>query len=395
MQKGFLIMKTKINFSRMELVQALDMASRALAVKSTIAAMENYKFEVLDQNRVAITTYDMEIGIRQIVPADVLTPVSDAEAFILPVRAAQMIRAMSDDEIMLEINDNRCKVSGCFGDVNSAFTIVDAKEFPALPEVDEADTNKCVVLRTSDVVALAEGTTYACATSQVRPVHTGALFDVEAGKVTVVAVDGFRLAVRRAAEASDSADAARKMFVVPGEPLNDVAQICKQMSKKKDQDVVIVNGNRHTSMKIGNDVEIISRRLSGEFYDYKKNSPSGSDVVVSSDALHACLARAGLMLDTKMKKPLLLHINDETLQIAVQTENQQFSETLPIKSSLSHAGLRIGVNIKYLTDAVNHCDSEEIRMTVSTATSPLYFTDASVTKNESPYMEMVLPVRTK
>ena len=82
-------------------------------------------------------------------------------------------------------------------------------------------------------------TSFAVSTDEVRPIHTGSLFEIGDNCLTVVSVDGFRLALRR--EALESAMGGSFHFVAPGSALNEVEKICEDT----EEQAVITLGNRH------------------------------------------------------------------------------------------------------------------------------------------------------
>lgn len=70
-----------------------------------------------------------------------------------------------------------------------------SEDYPELPEVE---SDKGISLPQNELKAMIGGTSFAVSENQARPIHTGCLFEVEDTSITVVAVDGYRLA--RAAE---------------------------------------------------------------------------------------------------------------------------------------------------------------------------------------------------
>ncbi|MFR6378743.1 MAG: hypothetical protein ACLUNZ_01830 [Evtepia sp.] len=73
--------------------------------------------------------------------------------------------------------------------------------------------------------AMISQTIFAVSTDDSRPIHTGTLFSVGEDGLTMVAVDGFRLALRREALAEQNGSFE---FVVPGVSLNEVEKICRE-----------------------------------------------------------------------------------------------------------------------------------------------------------------------
>ena len=81
-------------------------------------------------------------------------------------------------------------------------------------EDDTAFSDDCDV----PMKEMIEEVAFAVSTNESRPIHTGALFEIADGNLTMAAVDGFRLAVRR--EALDKIEGGAFSFVAPGNALN-------------------------------------------------------------------------------------------------------------------------------------------------------------------------------
>lgn len=67
-------------------------------------------------------------------------------------------------------------------------------------------------------------TIFAVSTDDIRPIYTGTLFEIEGDELTLVSVDGYRLAKRT--EKLESSKLENCSFVVPGSTLSDVEKIC-------------------------------------------------------------------------------------------------------------------------------------------------------------------------
>ena len=124
--------------------------------------------------------------------------------------------------------------------------------------------------------AMIEETAFAVSTNESRPIHTGALFEITDQGLTMVAVDGFRLAIRR--EPLEKIDGGAFSFVAPGSALGEVKNICSDV-----EDLAAVTlGKSHILFEVG-DTELICRRLEGEFLDYKNAIPRKNPISVIAD----------------------------------------------------------------------------------------------------------------
>lgn len=104
-----------------------------------------------------------------------------------------IIRKLPDDTVSISVDEN-FKVSIRGGISSFSITAMSSEDYPELPEVD---SEKGIDLPQSELKAMIGGTSFAVSENQARPIHTGCLFEVADDSITVVAVDGYRLALRR------------------------------------------------------------------------------------------------------------------------------------------------------------------------------------------------------
>ena len=163
-----------------------------------------------------------------------------------------------------------------------------AADFPELPEGEEKYS---VHIAEKTLKTLIQQTSFAVSTNEARPVHMGSLFEVSAEGLTVVSVDGFRLALRK--EALEKIEGGAFSFVAPGTALNEVERICEEI----DEVVTITLGQRHILFEVG-ETELICRRLEGEFLDYKNAIPRRSpiNVVVDTKTILKSLQRLSVVI---------------------------------------------------------------------------------------------------
>lgn len=109
-------------------------------------------------------------------------------------------------------------------------------------------------------------TIFAAAENDSKVIHTGIRFEVADGNIRLVAVDGYKLAVRN--EKIDY-NGEEKIFVVPKKTLGEVTKLINDGCKT----VSMVVAQRHILFECENYV-IISRLLEGEFLSYKSAIPT-------------------------------------------------------------------------------------------------------------------------
>ena len=355
------------------LQNAINLTGRAVSPKSSIPALEGLLLQAADN--ITLSGYNMSTGIRSSFPADVREPgrvVFSARLF------GDIVRRMPDDVVNVTVNDNLIVRLTC-GDADFEISGMDAADFPELPVVEE---DASLTIRQDLFRAMIDQTVFSVSTNEARPIHTGALFETEGGRLTMVAVDGFRLALRR--EELASANAAMS-FVTPGAALNEVKNICADT----DETAVITPGKRHILFEIG-DTELICRRLEGEFLNYRKTVPFEFPVKLKADKsdMIRCADRVSLIIDDRTKNPLRCTFGDGKLSITCATPLGRAEDACQMEGS--GGDMVIGFNNIYLLDALKAAPGDRICVNLISGSSPCVITPEDGSEK---FLYMILPVR--
>ena len=292
----------KFSCEKALLLSAINTAGRAVAAKSSIPALEGILAEA-DSHGLRLTGYNLETGITTLIEAEVVQEGS----LVLSARLfGEIVRKLPDDVVSVSTDGNN--VSIVCGPTSFDIVGSDPREFPELPEVDEGNT---LSISQEKLKSMISRVIFAVSDNESRPIHTGALFEVEGEELTMVAVDGYRLALRREA-ISGKEGAGTFSFVVPGAALSEVEKICSDC----DQAVSITEGRRHVTFQIGSTV-LVARRLEGEFLNYRQTIPQNNSISVEADTktLQVSIDRASLIINDKLKSPLRCKFEDGSLSI--------------------------------------------------------------------------------
>jgi DNA polymerase-3 subunit beta len=370
----------KFSCEKALLQAAINTASRAVASKSSLPALEGLLLEARD-GYLFVTGYNMMIGIRTRFATDII----EEGSIVLNARLfGDIIRKLPDDVLVFSSNDTLSVSLKCG---NADFTIfgLETKDFPELPDVE--DDHMCT-LKQNVLKTMIGGTSFAVSTNETRIIHTGSLFEIGEGRLTVVSVDGFRLALRRGTY--EKLDGEAFSFVAPGSALNEVEKICGD----SDDNALIILGSRHVQFEVG-ETQLICRRLEGEFLDYKKAIPRSNPIILSVDrrALIESIERVSVVINDKMKSPIHFIFDENAVRLSVKTANGEANDTCPLTGDGGQ--LEIGFNNRYLLDALRYSDSDEVRVELNTGITPAIIVPPDATLGEEEYLYMVLPVRLK
>ena len=364
----------KFSCEKALLSAAVAVTSRAVAAKSSIPAMEGILLEAGDKLR--LTGYNLETGIQATVPAEI----KEKGSLVLSARLfGEIVRKMPDDVVVFTSKGYMVNIKCGLSEFNILGT--DPEEFPELPSVDQQNG---ISLPQSAMRSMISQTLFAVSDNESRPIHTGSLFDVDSTGLTVVSVDGYRLALRH--EPLTEHNGSTFSFVVPGSALNEVEKICSG-----EDLVTITQGARHIMFQTG-DIVLVCRRLEGEFLPYKNAIPRNNTVKVECDtrALLSSIERVSLIISEKLKSPLRCTFGDGLVSITTKTSIGDAADQCVIRGD--GEGLEIGFNNKYLMDALKAAPADKLRLEFTSGVAPCVILPA---EGEEKFIYMVLPVRLK
>ncbi len=365
----------KFTTEKSTLHQAIQTAAKATSTRSPIPSLEGLLLEALP-DKLKITGYDLKKAIYTSIDADIQRPGS----IILNARIfGNIISSMPEGDILIEADGENVRIQGHTAEFHIMGT--NAADYPELPDID---SQAGVSLPQNLLNRMIRQTIFAVSDNESRPVYTGELFEISGGNLTMVAVDGYRLALRR--EPVEGIETEHS-FIVPGSALSDLEKLCGDT-----EDSVVINlGTKHISFAIG-DTVLLSRRLEGEFLNYKKSVPSEFRVKVMADraGLQRTIERVSLIIDDRVKNPIRCSFGDNALKIICTTTVGKAEDTIALDGD--GQGVEIGFNNRYLLDALKAAPAEEVKICLNSGNAPCVIHPPEETDE---FLYMILPVRLK
>lgn len=367
----------KFSCEKLSLVSAISLASRVVAVKSAIPAIEGI-FLRAGTSGVSVTGFNLETGITANFPAEV----QEEGECVMPARLFfDIVRKLPDDTVSIAV-DEKFKVSIRGG--ISSFTIAAANgdDYPELPDVE---AEKGISIPQGELRQLIGGTLFSVSENMARPIHTGCLFEIESDSVTAIAVDGFRLALRRYFPEEPIGRSMK--FVVPAAALKEVEKILEE----SDANASVYVGRKHILFSFGT-CTLVCRMLEGEFLDWRRVLPQNNPVklTVNVSEMADSIERVSLVISEKIKTPVRCVFGNNTADFRTLST---IGDAHDVCSTAGNGGdLEIGFNSKYLLDALRAVPSEEVCLELSNGLSPIVLTPCD---EKQAFSYMVLPVRLK
>lgn len=369
----------KFSCEKALLQSAISTASRAVSNKSSITALEGLLLQA--KHSLTVSGYNMQTGIRTNIDAKISTPgtlVLNARLF------GDIIRRLPDDILTFD-SDEKHNVHITCGDTFFEIQGIPADDYPELPEVEDEHT---MTIQQRLLRAMIAQTSFAVSTNEARPVHTGSLFEIDKTGLTIVSVDGFRLALRR--EKLEKFDGNTFKFVAPGNALNEVEKICDD----SEEPATIKLGNRHILFKVGA-TQLICRRLEGEFLDYRTAIPRNNPITIHADKrnmIHS-IDRVSVVISEKQKCPVRCIFDEDRVYLSTKTGNGEAKDVCYVAGN--GRKLEIGFNNRYLMEALRYAPADNVKIELNTGISPCIIVPIEAPVGEENFLYMVLPVRLK
>ena len=363
-------MQIKIN--QKKLAKAINKVQKAITSRTTLPILKGILIKTNGDN-LKLTATDLEIGIETQVDCEIIergSIVIESKIF------GDIIRKLPDSDIMISTPSENTVHITCN---HSEFNIVSqpAVEYPELPKIN----NDISFNIPRDLFKnMIRQTIFAAAQDEIKPILTGALLEVSNNEVSLVALDGYRLAVKNAPIDCNT----DIKVVIPSKTLVEVSKILED----DDSDINIMFTKSHILFNIDNSV-IISTLLEGEFINYKDiiRNEYKSRVKVKTKDMQESIERASLLARVGKNNLVKFNILDEKMTITSNSEIGNIVEEVSI--DLEGNDLKIGFNSKYVLDALKVIDSEEVYLNLVSSVNPCIIKPV----DDSDYTYLVLPVR--
>ena len=364
----------KFTTDTIEMSAALSTAAHALSARSTMPILEGILVET-DGNFVNITCTDAFITICARVQANV----QEEGRVVMPGRLFQdVVRRLPAGDMSFSCSNTLIATIKCAG---SRTTIAgkNADLFPQLPFVDE---KKRVSINQGVFKNMIQQTSFAIGTDETHKILTGCLLEIADGEARMVALDGYRLAVR----SEQIPEQENMRAVIPGRILQELSKI---LSDGDDQSVTLIFGE--TQLKIEMEgVVLYSSLLEGEFINYRQIIPTAAKTVVrveSREQLVQCVERAALMARENKANIIKFSIGADTMVITSNSEMGEVYEEIGIVTE--GEPLEIAFNVKYMSDALRVIEDESFVMRFISPVNPCVIEPGEGRS----YLYMVLPLR--
>lgn len=363
----------KIVCKKSELVSGVNIVMKAVPSKTTMSILECILIDA-SANQIKLTANDMELGIETQVNGTIVERgivAIDAKVF------SDIIRKLPENDITIDVAGNYETTITC---EKAKFTILgkSGEDFSYLPYIEKDNS---IFLSQFTLKEMIRQTIFSVADNDSNKLMTGELFEIHGEEMKIVALDGHRIAIRNV-ELKDAFGDAK--VIVPGKTLSEISKI---LTGGMEDEVQISFTKNHIVFEFDETI-VVSRLIEGEYFRIEQmlSSDYSTKVSVNKRELLDCIDRATLLIKEGDKKPIILHINDEIMELKMQSFIGSMDEEIDITKEGKE--IVIGFNPKFLIEALRVIEDEQISMYLVNPKAPCFIRD-----EEGKYVYLVLPVQ--
>ncbi len=364
--------KMKINCLRTDLSQAITNVQRAVSVKSSIPALEGILIRAYD-GKITLSGYDLEIGIVTNIEATVK---EQGEIVVSARLFGDIIKKLPEEIVCIE-TDDRMITYITSGQADYQIVGISSVEYPDLPVFEQMDA---IRIKAGILKNMIRQTIFAVSDNNAKPIYTGSLFEIEKNSLKIIAVDGFRMAIRKEEIDCDCSH----NIVIPGKTQSEVLKLITD----DEDDVELIIGQRHTIFKI-REYSLVSRLIEGTFIDYKTTIPNNceTEICINTRILTNAVERMALITNEKFQTPVRCKISADEIKLTCSTAIGKAKDIIPV--SVIGQEVEIGFNNRYLLDALRNTETDEIKLILNGGLSPMI---VKPIKSDS-FIFLVVPMR--
>ena len=362
----------KIICSKLNLLNGVNIVSKAVPSKTTMSILECILINTT-KGQITLTANDTELGIETIIDGEIIEKgiiALDAKLFL------DMVRKLPDNDVTIETDATYKLTITC---EKAKFNIMgkSGEDFSSLPQIERSES---ICISQFTLKESIRQTIFSIADNFTNKILTGELFDIHEDILRMVSSDGLRISLRRI-NLKNSYPA--KKVIVPGKTLNEVSKI---LPGDTDKDVNIFFTDKHILFEF-DDTTVVSRLIEGDYLkiDNILSADYETKVKINKKEFQSCIDRSTLLIKEGDKKPIILNILDDMMELKMNSVTGSLAEEIDI--SKIGKDLMIGFDPKFLIDALKVIDDEEVEIRLLNSKAPCFIKD-----DEENYTYLILPV---
>ncbi len=328
---------------------------KALSSRPSLPILEGVYIETVEQG-VLLKCSDLTLQIECILPANV----EEEGSTVAPGRLfCEMARKLPDQDVEFELVGAKTLNMVC-GRAKTSMQCANPAEFPDMTFTGD---QYAISLPQKELRDMIRQTVFSTAQEDSKPILTGVLIELNEDTLSLVALDGFRLALRRTV--LKMSGEGEKEAVVPAKSINEIARILTD----SDETVQLSFTKTHVQMDLGH-TRVMARLLDGNFIRYRQILPTTQNtrVRVSRVELLESIERAMLLAREGNNNLVRFSIALGHLQLTANSSIGSIDENISVE--INGNDIEIAFNARYFSDVLKVLEDEYIYLDMNNNVSP-------------------------
>ncbi len=366
----------KIRIPRQDLLDAVNKVKTVVSAKSALPILSHILVET-GESMIRLAATDLKVSIECLIDCTVEEPGSFT---VSSQRLASILAELPEGEITFELGENNV-VSLSSGRIQTKLFSMSPEEFPPIRSFDGIEP---LILEEGILKRLLAKTSFAICTDQSRYNLTGLLFELQGGKLTVVATDGRRMSL--CIEGQGVPDGVDLKVIVPGKMVSELERLLGD-----SREVAIYLDETQAAFSFGS-IRLVTALIEGSFPNYEMVVPKKHDkeARVGTTQFLEAVRRTRTMTNEKFNS-VRFGLEEGVMTLRVVTpEVGEYNEEMEVE--YSGPTMEIAFNPDFILDVLRRIDTEKVAFVLKDATSPGML--RPVTEDGAMnYLNVIMPIR--
>jgi len=366
----------KIRIPRQDLLDNVNRAKTVVSSKTALPILSHLLLETCE-SAVRLSATDLKVSIECMVDCTVEEPGSFT---VSSQRLAMILSELPDADVTMELGENNIIHLSC-GRIRTRLFSMPPEEFPPIRAFDNIEP---LVFSQEMLKKMFLKTSFAICTDQARYNLTGLLFEIQEGRLTVVATDGRRMSV--CSESEGIPEGANIKVIIPGKMIGELERLLGT-----EGEVSVYLDEAQTAFSFNN-TRLVTAIIEGNFPNYEVVIPKKHDkeVVINTLAFTEAVRRTRTMTNEKFNNVRFI-LSSGLLQLKVVTpEVGEYEEELSVEYDGDQ--VEIAFNPDFILDILRNIDTEMVSLILKDTTSPGIIKPCTDAASET-YTNVVMPIR--
>jgi DNA polymerase III subunit beta len=363
--------------------KAISDVNKAVSLKTPFPILSGIKI-MATNNCLILIGSNSDIVIEKVIPLKIdgvkVLEVYESGSVVISAKYLSEIVKKLPAKIHLSVNEKQFVTIQSDEIVTNLYGF-NSEEYPKLPQIDEAN---CIKIPSIELLEMIKQTAFAVSKNESRPVLTGVNMSFKDNRLSCVATNSHRLALRELAVESTI----NGSFIVPSTSLNELTKLIDN-----DSGVIHIFVTDSYMVFKSNTISLFSRLIEGNYPNISGLLPNNSKTIITLDTkqLLKGIDRACLFASEWKNNNVHLEIKDGT-KIRISSNSSEIGkieETQTIKAINGETDLSISLDGNFLIDALKVIKEEEIRLSFGGSMRPVLIEPI----DNSSYLHLISPVR--